>query len=35
VLAADPDHQRNVAALERTGVIIATDRSIIARAGGA
>jgi hypothetical protein len=31
VLAADPDHQRNVAALERTGTIVATERSIIER----
>jgi hypothetical protein len=32
VLGADPDHQRNVAALERTGVVLATERAFLARA---
>jgi NIPSNAP len=35
VLGVDPDHQRNVAALERTGVVLATERSFIERAASA
>jgi hypothetical protein len=33
VLGADPDHQRNAAVLENSGVVVATERSIISRAG--
>jgi hypothetical protein len=34
VLAADPEHKRNAAALENSGAVVATERSIVARAGG-
>lgn len=32
VLAGDPDHKRNAAALEQSGAVLATHRSFIARA---